>query len=88
MPIVNKNLSDENEDESRDSSTNLVSLSSTLPEELVRSKTMPLSSASFNKKNSLGGLKVASSNSFIADRLKGAKEEAEKAIKVNFQKCS
>ena len=81
----NKNLSDENEDEERDNTTDMVSLSTVvLPEGcLVRSKTMPLSlGAGIKKLKDSSSLKVASSNNFQNDRLKVAKEEAEKAIKV------
>jgi len=71
-------------DEERDNTTNLVKISSVLPDGLVRSKTMPLSLASGNKKFKESNLKVASSNNFQTDRLKLAKEEAERAIKVRI----
>jgi hypothetical protein len=84
---VNKsaNLTEDNDDEERDNTTNLVTFSSVLPNGLVRSNTMPLSLTNGNRKLKDSNLKVASSNNFQTDRLKIAKEEAERAIKVKTQ---
>ena len=79
---------DENEDEEKDNSTNMLPNPYEATGEnvtmLVRSKTMPSSSVG-SRKHKESNLKQSSSTNMNTDRLKMAKEEAEKAIKV-FQR--
>ena len=94
--LVTRNLSDENDDEEKDSDPIITKSSEDLVDKnlgLVRSKTMPPSTlaATGNKRmKENSNLKQVSSTNIITDRLKLAKEEAERAIKVRpgvFEQC-
>ena len=92
IQIVTRNLSDENDDEEKDNPAPILNRTTATPEvldknlTLVRSKTMPTTSMQVDKGTKRikePNLKQAA-NTIIADRLKLAKEEAERAIKVSI----
>lgn len=82
-------MSDENEDEEKDSPAPILKTPAT-PEDidknllLVRSKTMPTSMIVGTGNKRMKESKNQVSSTIITDRLKTAKEEAERAIKVSI----